>query len=103
VTAPTLDLAILQTLAKRPNHGFGIALHIQEASHGLLMPEEGSLYPALHRMEKAGWLAAEWKATENSRRARWYRLTPEGRQRLTDNLKTWQTLARGLQLLLEES
>lgn len=103
MTAPTLDLAILKTLAHGPNHGFGIALHIEATSQGLLVPEEGSLYPALHRMEKAGWLAAEWKPTENGRRARWYRITPLGRRRLAENRRTWDALSRGLNLLLEDA
>ena len=100
MTAPTLDLAILATLDREPNHGFGIALRIQEGSGGLLIAEEGSLYPALHRLEKAGFLAAEWKSTEAGRRARWYRLTAAGRRRLTETREQWEALHKGLSRLL---
>lgn len=72
----TLILLILKTLARGPNHGFGIALHIQGASNGLLRVEEGSLYPALHRLERDKLVCASWKVTGNKRRARYYKLTP---------------------------
>jgi len=100
VTAPTLDLAILATLEREPNHGFGIALQIQDSSGGLLIAEEGSLYPALHRLEKAGFLAAEWKPTDAGRRARWYRLTASGKRRLAETRAQWETLHKGLSRLL---
>jgi PadR family transcriptional regulator, regulatory protein PadR len=79
-----LELLILKTLAAGPNHGFGIALHIEETSSALLRVEEGSLYPALHRLDKAGFIDAEWIVTANGRRARMYRLTRPGRKRLKD-------------------
>ena len=95
-----LDLLILKTLAIGPNHGFGIALHIEETSSALLRVEEGSLYPALHRLEKAGFIDAEWKVTPNSRRARVYRLTPQGRKRLKEIERSWATLTEGVRKVL---
>ena len=95
-----LDLLILKTLAAGPNHGFGIALHIEETSSALLRVEEGSLYPALHRLEKTGFIDAEWKVTANSRRARVYRLTPQGRKRLKEIEQSWATLTEGVRKVL---
>ena len=95
-----LELLILKTLAAAPNHGFGIALHIQEASSALLRVEEGSLYPALHRLEKAGFVEAEWAVTPNGRRARVYRLTKPGRKRLKDIEESWATLTEGVRRVL---
>src|SRR5713226_1386495 len=92
----TLALLILKTLARGANHGFGIALHIQEASEGLLRVEEGSLYPALHRLERDKLVTAEWKVTENSRRARYYKLTPAGHKWLAAAEENWAALARGV-------
>jgi PadR family transcriptional regulator, regulatory protein PadR len=92
----TLALLILKTLARGPNHGFGIALHIQDASHGLLSVEEGSLYPALHRLERDKLLSAEWKVTQNSRRARYYKLTPTGRKWLSRAEESWRATAKGV-------
>jgi len=75
-----LDLLVLKTLAQLGTmHGFGIAVHVQRVSNEQLRVEEGSLYPALHRIQQAGWIAFEWKTTENKRRAKYYRLTPLGR------------------------
>lgn len=93
---PTLELLILKTLGRGANHGFGITLHIQEASGGLLDVEEGSLYPALHRLEKNGWLKGEWRVTENARRARYYLLTPAGQDRLNEIEQSWADLHRGM-------
>ena len=95
-----LELLILKTLAAGPNHGFGIALHIEESSP-LLRVEEGSLYPALHRLDKAGFIDAEWTTTPNGRRARVYRLTKEGRKRLKDIEESWATLTEGVRRVLE--
>jgi PadR family transcriptional regulator, regulatory protein PadR len=95
-----LDLLILKTLARGPNHGFGITLHIQSVSDGLLRIEEGSLYPALHRLKKYKLVDAEWKVTENNRRARIYRLTPAGRKRLAEAEENWNTLSRGVAKVL---
>lgn len=96
----TLELLILKTLAHGPNHGFGVVLHIQEASSGLLRVEEGSVYPALHRMEKDGLLAGDWKTTDSGRRARVYRLTAAGHQRLTTVEARWATLSAGVSNVL---
>jgi transcriptional regulator len=95
-----LELLILKTLAAGANHGFGIALHIQEASAALLRVEEGSLYPALHRLDKAGLIDAEWTVTENGRRARVYKLTRAGRTRLKEIEESWITLAEGVRRVL---
>ena len=85
-----LDLLILRTLASRgPMHGYGIAVHIERVSGDALKVEEGSLYPALHRMEQTGWIKAQWKMTENRRRAKYYRITPAGQKRLEEEEKTW--------------
>ena len=95
-----LELLILKTLSAGSNHGFGIALQIEESSSALLRVEEGSLYPALHRLEKAGFVEAEWQVTGNSRRARVYRLTRAGRARLKDIEKSWATLSEGVRRVL---
>jgi len=95
-----LELLILKTLATGPNHGFGIALHIDETSSGLLRVEEGSLYPALHRLDKAGFIDAEWTTTENGRRARVYKLTRDGRKRLKEIEESWNTLTEGAKRVL---
>lgn len=96
-----LELLILKTLAAGPNHGFGIGLHIQEASSALLRVEEGSLYPALHRLEKAGVIEAEWRVTDNARRARVYQLTRDGRKRLKEVERRWRALGEGVRRVLE--
>jgi len=96
-----LELLILTTLATGPNHGFGIVLHIQEASTALLRVEEGSLYPALHRLEKGGFIDADWTVTPNGRRARVYRLTKTGRRRLKEIEESWATLTEGVRKVLQ--
>ena len=83
---------MLTTLSREPQHGYGIATRIQQVTDDALRVEEGSLYPALHRMEQAGWIASEWRMTENRRRARVYRLTPSGRNRLRDEQARWDRL-----------
>lgn len=89
----TLDLLVLKTLASRGRmHGYGITLHIEQISEAALRLEEGSLYPALHRMTQAGWLRAEWGASENNRRARYYSITPTGRHQLAEEEKSWEKL-----------
>ena|SRR5262249_41797683 len=88
----TLDLLILKTLQRAPNHGFGITLHIQTASDGFLQVEEGSLYPALHRLERQKLIKGEWKITDNGRRARYYRLTPTGSKHLSSVEENWAML-----------
>jgi transcriptional regulator len=95
-----LELLILKSLDAGPNHGFGITQHVQAASGGLLGVEEGSLYPALHRLEKSGVLKAEWSTTAAGRRARMYRLTPAGRRRLANAERRWVAVAKGMARLL---
>ena len=88
----TLDMLILRTLRAGAKHGYAIARHIQETSDGLLQVEEGSLYPALHRMERRGWIKAEWGLSETKRKAKYYRLTDTGRAQLKAKTKTWRSL-----------
>jgi transcriptional regulator len=96
----TLELLILKSLDRRANHGFGIALHVTTVSGGLLEVEEGSLYPALHRLEKAGVVKGEWRVTDNGRKARFYALTPAGRKRLAEAQDSWTSVAKGVRKLL---
>ena len=97
----SLDLLVLKTLAQRGKlHGYGMVLHIQRASQDLLRVEEGSLYPALHRMEQSGWIASEWALTESGRRAKFYRLTPVGRKRLKAAENDFQELVKGISAML---
>jgi PadR family transcriptional regulator PadR len=89
----TLDLLVLKTLATRGKmHGYAITLHIEQISENVLRLEEGSLYPALHRMTQAGWLKAEWGASENNRRARFYSVSAAGRKQLADEEQNWAEL-----------
>ena len=88
----TLALLVLKTLQQGPMHGWGITLHIQRISNEVLRVEEGSLYPALHRMEQEGWVSAEWGSSENNRRARYYRLTAAGRRQLAAEEMRWRRL-----------
>ena len=89
----TLDLLVLRTLASRGTmHGYGITLHIEEISKDVLRLEEGSLYPALHRMTQAGWLRSEWGTSDNKRRARYYSITPAGRKQLAEEEQRWGEL-----------
>jgi transcriptional regulator len=97
----TLTLLVLKTLAREPMHGYGITLHIQQVSKDALRVEEGSLYPALHRMEEEGWIAAEWRLTENKRRARYYRLTAAGRKQLSEEEKNWTRLTGAVASVLQ--
>ena len=96
----SLELLILKTLAAGPNHGFGITLHVETVSKGLLHMEEGSLYPALHRLERDRMIAGEWRQTDNGRRARVYTLTAAGRKRLAENEASWSSVARGIERVL---
>ncbi len=82
-------------------HGYGITVHIQRVSKDALRVEEGSLYPALHRMEQEGWISAEWGTSENNRRARYYRLTAKGRKQLAEEKKSWERLTEAVGSLLE--
>jgi transcriptional regulator len=88
----TLDLLVLRTLRTGAKHGYAIARHIQETSDGYLSVEEGSLYPALHRMERRGWIRAEWGLSETKRKAKYYELTAAGRTQLKAKTKTWRSL-----------
>lgn len=99
----TLALLVLKTLEHGPMHGWGITLHIQEISDEVLRVEEGSLYPALHRMEQEGWIGAEWGTTENNRRARYYRLTAKGRKQLAEEERSWQRLTEAVAAVLKFS
>jgi transcriptional regulator len=92
----TLDLLVLTTLSRGPQHGYGIAAHIQSICDDMLRVEEGSLYPALHRMEHHGWIRAEWQTTENNRRARTYRLTKAGEARLAEEQAKWERLTKAI-------
>jgi transcriptional regulator len=92
----TLDLLILKTLMRGPMHGYGIAVHIQHVSEEVLRVEEGSLYPALHRIEQAGWIGSEWGTSENNRRAKYYRLTAVGRKQLVKEEENWGRLTRAV-------
>lgn len=96
----TLTLLVLKTLANGPMHGWGITLHIQEISNQVLRVEEGSLYPALHRLEQEGLVAAEWGMSDNNRRARYYRLTASGRKRLAAEERDWKRLTEAVALVL---
>ena len=96
----TLYLLVLRTLARGPMHGYAIARRIKEASAEALEIEEGSLYPALNRMLVKGWLAAEWGISENNRKARFYRLTPLGRQQLEREEEGFENMVRAIQLVL---
>jgi PadR family transcriptional regulator, regulatory protein PadR len=99
----TLALLILKTLVRGPMHGYGITLHIQLISKDVLRVEEGSLYPALHRMAQDGWITAEWGASENNRRARFYSLTPAGRKQLAEEEKSWARLTAAVANVLQHA
>ena len=89
----TLDLLILRTVAPEPMHGWAIAKRIQQISHEVLQVQQGSLYPALHRLERAKWIAAEWKVSENNQRTRVYRLTAKGKKQLISERSRWAQLS----------
>jgi transcriptional regulator len=95
-----LALLVLKTLEQGPMHGWGITLHIQQASNEVLRVEEGSLYPALHRMEQDRWIVSEWGASENNRRARFYQLTSAGRKQLSAARENWHTITSAVALVL---
>ena len=98
----TLPLLILRTVATGPNHGFAIARRIQQVSNDVLKVEEGSLYPALHRLEVQGWIDSEWRATENNRNAKYYRLTRAGRKQLEREAARWNAIADAIATVLRE-
>jgi len=96
----TLDLLILRTLLQGPTHGHAIAKHIQRTSEDLLQVETGSLYPALHRLEAKGWIAASWELSDKGKRARYYHLTRLGRKQLATEQTKWDAFARAMGLIL---
>lgn len=97
----TLDLLVLKTLGSRgAMHGYGITVHIQQVSAEALRVEEGSLYPALHRMAQEGWIDAEWGVTENNRRARYYSLTTKGKKQLAEEEQRWAELTAAVTRVL---
>ena len=96
----TLDMLILKALTWGPNHGYGVARWIQDRTKDALTVEEGSLYPALHRMTRRGWLTAQWGVSDNNRRARYYRLTAGGRSQLLEETKAWRQFSQVVGLVL---
>jgi|SRR5579863_3777967 len=97
----SLDLLVLKTLSQRSKlHGYGIVLHFQRASDEMLQVEEGSIYPALHRMEQCGWISSEWALTETNRKAKYYRLTAAGRKQLQEAEESFEQLVKGVRAML---
>jgi len=99
----TLDLLILKSLAREPLHGWGIARRIQSLSDEVLSVQQGSLYPALHRLEQQGWIAADWKNTDLGRSGKFYSLTRDGRKQLERELESWRRLSSAVGLLLKRA
>lgn len=99
----SIDLLVLKTLSLEPMHGWGISQRIQEMSDGLLEVNQGSLYPALQRLEKDGLIRSKWGVTENNRRARYYRTTAAGRSAMGEELESWHRFVAGLTAVLEAS
>jgi PadR family transcriptional regulator PadR len=99
----TLDLLILKSVSVEPMHGWGISQRIQQISSGVLEVNQGSLYPALHRLVKRGWLSASWGTSENNRRARFYRLTTIGKRQLADETATWRRFSAAVDAILATS
>ena len=99
----SLDLLVLKTLSLAPMHGWGISLRVQQISDGVLEVNQGSLYPALQRLEKQGLIASEWGTTDHNRRARYYRLTPAGQRALGEEMESWRRFAAGLEAVLRTS
>jgi PadR family transcriptional regulator PadR len=98
----TLDLLILKTLALEPMHGWGIAQRIQQISDEVLQVGQGSLYPALHRLEQRGWIGSEWSVSDNNRRAKYYSITAAGRRQLGKELGEWERLSAAIALVLRQ-
>jgi PadR family transcriptional regulator, regulatory protein PadR len=99
----TLDLLLLKILALEPLHGWAISLRLRSISKDVLQVSEGSLYPALHKLEQEGWIAAEWKQTENNRRAKFYTLTSLGRKQLESEVANWQRLSAAISYIIQLS
>lgn len=97
----TLDLLILKTLALETMHGWGISQRIQQISEGVLTVNQGSLYPALYRLEQQGWIISEWGSSENNRQAKYYKLTREGRRQLTEETENWERLSTAINQILQ--
>ena len=97
----TLDMLILQILSLEPAHGYGIAQRLEQISRSVVQVNQGSLYPALHRLEARGWIAASWELSEAGKRAKFYRLTPQGRKQLLAEQSKWETFARAMGLVLD--
>ena len=97
----TLDLLILKTIALEPMHGYGISLRIQQISEDVLRVQQGSLYPALYRLEQKGWIAYDWGISDNGRRAKYYRLTKEGRKQLGSETASWERLSAAINRILQ--
>ena len=98
--AGAVELLLLRTLSRKPDHGYGLMHSIRERSEEALTLEEGSLYPALHRMERHGWIEAEWGQSENGRRAKFYQLTEDGRRHLKGARKSWERMTGAMGLVL---
>jgi|SRR5688500_10546928 PadR family transcriptional regulator, regulatory protein PadR len=96
----TLELLVLKTLALGSQHGWAISERIKQVSRDALQVQQGSLYPALHRMERQGWIVADWRASEHNRRAKYYELTAKGRRRLETTMQEWRRLAAAVELVL---
>lgn len=96
----TLDMLVLRTLTDGPRHGYAIALRLEQLTNDVLRVEEGSLYPALYRMERRGWLSSEWSVTDTGRRARFYRLTRSGRAQLKAESASWSRLAAAVETVM---
>ena len=99
----TLPLLVLRILLAGPNHGFAIARRIETISKDVLRAEEGSLYPALHKMELEGWIESEWRITENNRKAKFYRLTASGKRQLKSETQRWHSIAGAISAILVEA
>jgi transcriptional regulator len=99
----TLDMLILKAVQLEPMHGFGISVRIRQMSDSVLQVEQGSLYPALHRLEEQGWISAEWGVSENNRRARFYKLTATGRKQLNAETENWERLSTAINLILRQA
>lgn len=99
----TLDLLVLKTLQSGPTHGWDISQRIQQISEDVLQVNQGSLYPALHRLESQGWIASEWGPSENNRRAKFYTLTPAGRKQLQEATETWERFSLAVTRILQTS
>jgi len=97
----TLDMLILKTLVLEPMHGWGISQRIQQTSSGVLNVNQGSLYPALYRLEEQGWITAEWGSSDNNRQAKYYKLTRAGRKQLEEETANWQRLSAAIEQVLQ--